>query len=122
MSLMFAWGPPGGNSPKGNPRIAPGTPEGGTPTATIAATDGTLSSQRSLAVTVLENGQPFFQFVNSMFVPAGATGDQTITAPDPDNDVLTFSLTAGPSFVTVTNTGQVGKFTTGNIQVFAPPP
>jgi len=122
MYLMVETGPPAGNVAQGNLRIAPGTSDAGTATATIAATDGTLSSQRSLAVTVLENGQPFFQFVNSMFVPAGSTEDQTITATDPDNDVLTFSLTAGPTFVTVTNTGKVGNITTGNIHVFAPPP
>src|SRR5205085_2029274 len=44
-------------------------------------------------------------------VAKGATPDQAITGTDPDGDALTFTKTAGPTYMTVTTTNA----TTGNI-------
>jgi len=54
--------------------------------------------------------------IADMRVAPGATADQSISATDPDGDVITF-IFSGPSFVTLTSNPQVGPTRTGNLHL-----
>jgi len=105
-----------------------GAPAGATIDATTGAFSWTPGGQGTFTVTVrvTDNGTPQlddFQVVtlnvgvvnvapvldqpSDMTVNEGQTQTQQLTASDSNGDVLTFSLTSGPSFVTVSSSGLV---------------
>jgi len=103
----------------GTVRLVPNFTQSGTADASVRATDpGGLFDQKSFTITVNNtNRAPVLAQPNNMTVDPGATADQVITATDVDGDALTFSLTAGPSFVTVTTTTPGSGTATGNIHL-----
>jgi len=89
----------------GNIHLAPSFLDAGTYTATVRTSDGSSNSDRTLTITVGNvNRAPTIQGIVDMTVDEGAVADQRIEGSDPDQDPLSFSLEAGPGFVTVTNT------------------
>ena len=111
---------PGTGTGTGNIHLAPGFLDAGTALATVRASDGTLSNDKSLTITVNDvAGPPILAAIANMTVDAGATADQGISATDPDGDAITFA-SSGPGFMTRTDNAQVGNTRTGNIHL-APP-
>jgi len=56
---------------------------------------------------------PVLAAIADVTVEAGQVADQALSATDPENDPITFSLLSGPSYATVTTTGP----STGNLHV-----
>src|SRR6185436_191241 len=56
---------------------------------------------------------PVLNPIPNIVISEGCVWDQPVTGSDPDGDPLTFSKTAGPTFMTVTTTSP----TTGNIHL-----
>ena len=111
---------PGTGTGTGNIHLAPGFLDAGTAQATVRASDGSLSDEKSLTITVNNvPGPPTLAAIANMSVAAGATADQGISATDPDGDAITFT-SSGPAFMTITSNTQVGNTRTGNIHL-APP-
>src|SRR5439155_1259418 len=101
----------------GNIALAPGFWDAGTATASVSATDGSLSDGKSFTITVNQvNQNPVLAQPANMTVAAGSTADQTFTATDPDGDAITFTHT-GPTFMTRTDNVQSGTTRTGNIHL-----
>jgi hypothetical protein len=102
----------------GNIHLAPGLGESGTQAATVRASDGSLSADRSFTITItLSNCAPTLDPINNMFVAEGSTQDQTITGHDANGNALTFSKASGPTFMTVTTTSPGIGTATGNIHL-----
>ena len=98
----------------GNIHLAPGLADVGTAVGTIQAGGGTCGSDtKSFVITVTANSPPILNPIANQTVCEGATADVPISGSDPDGDPLTFSLVAGPSYVTVTTTSA----TSGNIHL-----
>ncbi len=99
----------------GNVHLTPGFADAGTYAATVRASNGSVSSDKSLRITVIDSGNhpPVLNPIANMSLCESATADQVITGSDPDGDVLTFSKAAGPTFMTVATTSP----TSGNIHV-----
>jgi PKD repeat protein len=96
----------------GNIHLAAGFSDAGVFSATVSASDGSLSDSKSFTITVSSvNRAPVLAQPANMTVTEGATANQTITASDPDGCPITFSKVSGPSFMTVTTSSP----TTGNI-------
>ncbi len=111
---------PGTGTATGNLALAPGFSDAGTAAATVRASDGSLSNDKSLTITVTNvDRAPTLNVINNMTVAAGATADQVISATDADGDAITFT-SSGPAFLTRTDNAQVGNTRTGNIHL-APP-
>ena len=91
----------------------PGFNDAGNYTVRWRATDHFGASTEATTIIAIANTNraPSLNPIANM----GVCGpqDQAISGSDPDNDALTFTKIAGPSFVTVTNTGP----TTGNIHL-----
>jgi PKD domain-containing protein/cadherin-like protein/Big-like domain-containing protein len=102
----------------GNIHLAPGFSDQGTFTATVQATNGSLSDSKSFTITVGHTDSPpaLTQPAN-MTVSEGATANQAITARDAEADPITFSVVSGPAFMTLTQNAQVGDTRTGNINL-----
>src|SRR2546426_1816469 len=84
----------------GNIHVAPGSSEpAGTSSATVRASDGGLTNDKTLTITVNTAGNraPTLSQPANMTVNEGATADQTLNATDPDGNALTFSLASGPT-------------------------
>jgi hypothetical protein len=83
--------------------VAPGLPVNGTVTAVVGVSDGLLTDQRSLMITVLPvNVAPVLVQPANMTVRVGETKDQQISASDENGDPLTFSMASGPAYMSVT--------------------
>ncbi|TMQ56634.1 MAG: PKD domain-containing protein, partial [Candidatus Eisenbacteria bacterium] len=97
----------------GNIHVAPGFADAGVYSATVRASDGSLSSDRSFSIDICQGcgRAPVLNPIANMTVCSGVTADQTITATDPDGDAITFTKASGPTFVTVTTINP----TTGNV-------
>jgi PKD repeat protein len=105
---------PGTGTATGNLHLAPGFSNAGTAAATVRVSDGSLTDQKSLTITVNNvNRAPTLNQPANMSVVQGATADQAITGSDPDGNALTFSKVSGPAFMTVTTTNA----TAGNIHL-----
>src|SRR5438093_6064238 len=103
----------------GNIHLAPGFASAGVYNATVRASNGLLVSDRTLTITVC-NGcarAPLLNPIANMTVTQTSTANQTITASDPDGNALTFSKTAGPTFMTVTTTVPGTGTASGNIHL-----
>ena len=105
---------PGMGTGTGNINLAPGYADAGTASAAVRASDGMLSNDKTLTVTVTNtNRAPTLNQSANMMVNECATVDQAVTGSDPDGDALTFTKTAGPTYMTVTTTNA----TRGNIHL-----
>ena len=105
---------PGTGTATGNVHLAPGFSDAGTASASVRASDGSLSDTKSLTITVNNvNRAPVLTQPNDMTVNEGSTADQTLTASDADGDPITFTKASGPSFATVATTNA----TTGNLHL-----
>src|SRR5437867_4694407 len=77
----------------GNIHLAPGSSDPvGTSAATVRASDGSLTNDKTLTITVNTAGNraPTLSQPTNMTVNEGATADQTLNATDPDGNALTF--------------------------------
>ena len=104
----------------GNIHLAPGSSDAGTYAATVRASDGSLTSDRTLTITVNDvtaNQAPTLTQPTDMTVDEGDTANQTLNATDPDGNPITFSLVSGPTFATVTTTTPGTGTATGNIRL-----
>ena len=102
------------NATTGNLHVAPAFADAGTYMATVQASNGTTSDQKSFTITVPNvNRPPVLNPIASMTIPEGSTRNQVVTASDPDGDALTFSKASGPTFMTVTTTSP----SSGNIHL-----
>lgn len=106
---------PGAGSATGNVNLAPGASSVGGSTGIVGVTDGQLSAFRSFQITVVgPNVAPVLTQPDSMSVNAGKTADQQLTATDANGDPLSFSLVAGPAYLTVTTTSPGTGYAYGN--------
>src|SRR2546422_814802 len=102
------------NATTGSIHLAPGFSDAGTAGATVRASDGALSDEKSFTITVSNvNRTPSLDAISNMTVTEGGTADQVITGLDPAGDALTFTKVTGPTFMTVTTTNA----TTGNVHL-----
>jgi len=112
---------PGAGTATGNVLLAPGFSDAGTASTIVTVSDGQLRNDKSFTISIFNtNRSPSLAQPANMTVPPGATGDQGISATDPDADVITFT-SSGPTFMTLTQNAQTGTTRTGNIHV-APGP
>jgi PKD repeat protein len=109
---------PGTGTATGNIHLAPTFADFGTFTATIRATNGTFSSDKSFSITVQgPNNPPTLAQPANMTVNEGATADQTLNATDLDGNPLSFTLVSGPTYATVSTTSAGTGTATGNIHL-----
>lgn len=102
--------------------LAPGFSDAGQYTLTITASDGTASDTRTVFVVVNDRDRPpILAQPSPMFVRAGETADQTLTATDPDGEPLWFDRVGGPWYVLVSTTNSGSGAATGNVHL-APRP
>jgi len=99
-----------------NVHLAPSFGDVGTYTATVRVSSGSFSNEKNFTITVNNGSPPVLNPIANMTLPPGNTQDQAISGSDADGDLLTFSKTAGPAFMTVATTSP----TAGNIHL-APP-
>jgi PKD repeat protein len=105
------------NATTGNVHLAPGFADAGNDAATVRASDGSLSVDKSFAITVNNvPAPPVLANIADVTVAPGSTADRGISATDPDGDAITFT-SSGPAFMTVTSNAQVGNTRTGNIHL-----
>jgi hypothetical protein len=78
---------------------------------------GLLLSLAICPSALYANTPPVLTPPADMTVAESATADQTITATDADFDPVTFSLTSGPTYITVTTTTPGAGTGTGNIHL-----
>ena len=108
---------PGSGTGTGNIHLAPGFADSGTYAATVSVSNGEFTTQKSFTVTVNNStGAPVLVPIANMTVCSGTTGDQAISATDPDGDAITFTFT-GPNFMILNLNPQVGNTRTGNIHI-----
>ncbi|HYQ89101.1 MAG TPA: Ig-like domain-containing protein, partial [Candidatus Binatia bacterium] len=107
------------NATTGNIHLAAGISEPlGSSSASVSASDGSLSNTKSLTVTVTPtNHAPVLAQPANMTVNEGVTADQTLNATDADANPLTFSKSAGPTYATVTTTTPGTGTATGNLHL-----
>ncbi len=111
---------PGNGSAFGTVALFPGFSDAGTYTATIRASDSQASDLKSFTIVVndvAQNQPPFMDQPGDMVVDEGAIADQQLRATDSDGDPLTFSLSFGPLFTTVTTTNPGSGIATGNVRL-----
>ena len=109
---------PGTGTASGNVHLAPGFTDSGIVGAAVVVSDGSLSNVQTFQITVNNvNRNPLLTPPVDMTVQEGQTADQALSGSDLDGDLLTFHLTAGPSYASVSSTGP----TTGNLHL-APGP
>lgn len=109
---------PGAGSAQGNVRLAPSSSNVGNAIGTVSVSDGALSDQKSFGITVTSAGNPpFLYYLNNMTVRAGSTADQSLYASDSDGDPVTFSKSAGPSYMTVSTTSPGAGSAYGNLHL-----
>jgi hypothetical protein len=105
------------NATTGNVHLAPGFSDAGNYPATVRASDGSLSDDKTFAITVNNvPAPPVLATIPNMSLVPGSIADQGISATDPDADAITFT-SSGPAFMTVTSNAQVGNTRTGNIHL-----
>ena len=104
----------------GSLRVAPPLSQAaGGYSATVGVTDRTLSSEKSLQITVSPRAEtaPQLGLPANVTVNAGSLLDVGATAIDADGDPLTFSKASGPAFATVTTVNPGTGLGTGNVHL-----
>jgi len=99
----------GSGSASGNIRLAPSLGDGGAAIGSVTVDDSYFYVLASFGIVVT----PILDTPANMSVDEDTTADQRLTASDSDGHPLTFSLTSGPTFATVTTTSD----STGNIHL-----
>ncbi|ETR71488.1 MAG: hypothetical protein OMM_02452 [Candidatus Magnetoglobus multicellularis str. Araruama] len=80
--------------------ITPAADESGFVTITISVTDGSLTATTSFDLTVTStNDAPTFTSTPGLSATEDQPYDYTLIATDADNDTLTYTITAGPSWL-----------------------
>ncbi len=107
------------NATTGNIHLAAAALEPlGTSSATVSASDGSLSDSKSFTITVTPtNHAPVLAQPANMTVNEGATADQILNATDSDGNPLAFSLASGPAYATVSTTSAGTGTATGNLHL-----
>src|SRR5689334_12196444 len=97
---------PGSGTATGNIHLAPAVIEPfGTAAATVSVTDGSLTDSKSFTINVGQcHGNPTLAQPANMTVQEGSAADQGIVGTDACGTPLTFSMVAGPTFMTVSTT------------------
>jgi PKD repeat protein len=100
---------PGTGGALGNVHLTPTFSDAGPSTGIVAASDGSLTDQKSFSIMVLSIlSQPADMTLNE-----GATADQALLVSDPDHAAYTFSMVGGPRFMAVATTSD----STGNVHL-----
>jgi PKD repeat protein len=101
----------------GNIHVAPGFSDAGVSSATVRASDGSLSADRGFSINVCDGcaRPPVLAQPANMTVAEGATADQAVFASDPDGDAITLTAN-GPIFMTFTTFPSAGT-ATGHIHL-----
>jgi hypothetical protein len=81
------------------------SPVAGSYTVIVNATDGVLSSSRSVSITVTANTAPVLAAIAAQTVRAGGSLAFTATATDAENDAVTFAATGLPTGATFSSAG-----------------
>jgi len=92
---------PGSGFATGNVQLAPSFDDVGAATGGISASDGSSTSTATLDITVTPNRPPILDQPSPMSGGAGMTIEQTLTASDPDRNLLSFSKVSGPAYMSV---------------------
>lgn len=93
---------PGTGSATGNIHLAPGAGDAGLTQASVAASDGILTTQQTFSIRVTTpSAPPVLDPVADMTVAGGSSASQPLHASDPNDDELTFYLASGPGYATV---------------------
>jgi PKD repeat protein len=109
---------PGGGSALGQITVSPGYTDLGTFSATVSVSDGALTDEKTLSITVIEaDAAPVMVQPQDMHALVGYVLDQAVTATDANGDPLTFSKVAGPDFMDVTTVDPGTGTGTGNIRL-----
>ncbi len=87
------------------------------PVSSHAASDKSIRMSIAAAPRAAAVSAPSLEPPVAMSVHAGATSDQAVYATDADGDPLTFSLSEGPSYMTVTTTDPGTGSGSGNIHL-----
>jgi MYXO-CTERM domain-containing protein len=82
-----------------------GSPVAGSYTVIVNATDGVLSSTRSVSITVTANTAPVLASLAAQRVRVGGSVAFTATATDAENDAVTFAATGLPTGATFSPAG-----------------
>jgi PKD repeat protein len=93
---------PGTGSATGNIHLAPVPGDEGLTQASVAASDGFLTTQQTFSIRVTTpSAPPVLDPVADMTVAGGGSASQALHASDPNDDELTFYVASGPSYATV---------------------
>jgi PKD domain-containing protein/VCBS repeat protein/Big-like domain-containing protein len=93
---------PGTGTASGRLRAAPGFHDAGTATVQVEASDGLRTNRKALTVVVTDvNGAPTMTPLGNLTLDEGQVIDRPLSASDPEGDPVTFSLAAGPRYVSV---------------------
>ncbi|HYQ89642.1 MAG TPA: Ig-like domain-containing protein, partial [Candidatus Binatia bacterium] len=109
---------PGTGTGTGNIHLAPGGADPvGTSSATVRASDATLTNDKNLTITVVAgaNQPPVLTQPANVTVNEGATANNPLSATDADGQALTFAKVSGPTYATVTTTTPGTGTATGNV-------
>ncbi|TMQ62837.1 MAG: PKD domain-containing protein [Candidatus Eisenbacteria bacterium] len=99
--------PDSGNA-RGSLRVAPGYRDAGTATVQIEASDGLQSSRKAMTVVVTDvNAAPTMTPLGDLTLREGEVVERPLSASDPEDDPVTFSLAAGPRYVSVVSYGGI---------------
>jgi len=102
----------------GNIHLAPGYTDAGSVSTTVRVSDGSLTNDQTMLVTVSDVPRsPSLTQPSNQTMNEGAQTDVALSATDADLDPLFFSLVSGPSFAAVTTTDPGSGTATGNIHL-----
>ena len=110
---------PGTGTGTGTIHLAPGSGTASTTaySASVTATDGAGFTTRPFSITVNPNQTPVLAQPANMTVDENSTANQALGATDADGDAVTFSLTSGPTYASVTTTTPGTGTGTGNLHL-----
>jgi hypothetical protein len=109
---------PGTGLASGSVHLAPVVGDAGTATADVGASDGIAEDLKRFEITVARlNHAPALDSILPMVAAPLTEVTQTIHASDPDLDPLTFFMTGGPPYATLSTTSSTGGDATGVIRV-----
>ncbi|WP_053062542.1 SslE/AcfD family lipoprotein zinc metalloprotease [Photobacterium aquae] len=97
----------------GTLKLFPQANNTGTHRFTVSVSDGSMSANTSMLVTVSDstmpdnNHAPVITPMPDVVLKAGETVEQQVTATDADDDPLTFTLSGNPSWVVIDNKGML---------------
>jgi hypothetical protein len=109
---------PGPGNPTGLLHLSPLNGDVGNYTGVVAVSDGIVSDQKSVLITVTQpNSPPVLAQPADMTMIVGEIGEQMVSATDPDGDYISFNKLSGPAYVSVYGSG----YGTGTATITAMP-